>query len=142
MHNYNQHPIIHTRSKRKPQTIGVVKDQARVFPREAPVGGNWPNGYIPDNGRTRACPPTLKMLTWLYKSLFTRSAAQMTCILNCPLSRIPGFKSHWKRLAATELEWFGFSLLNAKEKGKKKVSYLSLFCFKLSVLLHSQTVSP
>ena len=26
-------------------------------------------------------------------------------------------------------------------EGKKKVSYLSLFCFKLSVLLHSQTVS-
>ena len=28
-----------------------------------------------------------------------------------------------------------------KEEKKKKVPYLSLFCFKLSVLLHSQTVS-
>lgn len=66
----------------------------------------------------------------------------MICILNCPLSRIPGFKSHWKPLAATELEWFGLSLLNAKKRRKKKkVPYLSLFCLKLSVLLHSQTVS-
>lgn len=37
-----------------------------------------------------------------------------------PISTIPAFKSHWKPLAAIELEWFGLALLNKPRKKLKK----------------------
>lgn len=62
-----------------------------VFPREGLVGAIGKMDTSQTMAEPEPCPPTLKMLTWLYESLFTRSAAQMTCIL----IKLPSFQNSW-----------------------------------------------
>lgn len=113
----------------KPKTTRTVNEKARVSPGE---GLGWMQIYKMDISETTAKPENV-LKPWrcsrgfITESLYKIHSPDDLHLLNCPSSRIPDFKSHWKPLAAIELEWFSLPLLNAK--GEKTSTILKFVLF-------------